>query len=158
MPGARLLIGVLIGVTFFFVQRMLESGAVVFDASPMVLAWLPTAVLASGGAAAHRAHALTRARTIYSGWCFRHGLRLSLEQVFLRLEQRFVLVERDLEFTALGARGQPLDASGRPPAPAWPAVAAVAAGAAGAVGAARPGPGGGRFRELCRQRRVAAAR
>jgi lipopolysaccharide export system permease protein len=44
--GARLLIGVLIGVTFFFTQRMLESGAVVFDASPMVLAWLPTAVLA----------------------------------------------------------------------------------------------------------------
>jgi lipopolysaccharide export system permease protein len=45
--GARLLIGVLIGVTFFFAQRMLESGAVVFDASPLVLAWLPTAVLAA---------------------------------------------------------------------------------------------------------------
>jgi len=44
--GARLLIGVLIGVTFFFVQRMLESGAVVFDASPLVLAWFPTALLA----------------------------------------------------------------------------------------------------------------
>jgi lipopolysaccharide export system permease protein len=45
--GARLLIGVLIGVTFFFAQRMLESGAVVFDASPLVLAWLPTGVLAA---------------------------------------------------------------------------------------------------------------
>lgn len=45
--GARLLIGVLIGVTFFFTQRMLESGAVVFDASPLVLAWLPTSVLAA---------------------------------------------------------------------------------------------------------------
>jgi lipopolysaccharide export system permease protein len=45
--GARLLIGVLIGVTFFFVQRMLESGAVVFDASPMVLAWFPTVLLAA---------------------------------------------------------------------------------------------------------------
>jgi lipopolysaccharide export system permease protein len=44
--GARLLIGVLIGVTFFFVQRTLESGTVVFDVSPMVLAWLPTSVLA----------------------------------------------------------------------------------------------------------------
>jgi lipopolysaccharide export system permease protein len=45
--GARTLIGVLIGVTFFFIQRMLESGAVVFDASPMVLAWLPTLLLAT---------------------------------------------------------------------------------------------------------------
>ena len=47
--GARTLIGVLIGVSFFLVQRMLESGAVVFDASPLVLAWTPTALL---GAAA----------------------------------------------------------------------------------------------------------
>ena len=45
--GARLMIGVLIGVTFFFVQRMLESGAIVFDASPFVLAWFPTLLLAS---------------------------------------------------------------------------------------------------------------
>jgi lipopolysaccharide export system permease protein len=44
--GSRTLIGVLIGVTFFFIQRLLESGAVVFNASPMVLAWLPTALLA----------------------------------------------------------------------------------------------------------------
>jgi lipopolysaccharide export system permease protein len=43
--GARTLIGVLIGVTFFLVQRMLESGAIVFDASPFVLAWFPTALL-----------------------------------------------------------------------------------------------------------------
>jgi lipopolysaccharide export system permease protein len=47
--GARTLIGVLIGVTFFLVQRMLESGAVVFDASPLVLAWAPTVFL--GGTA-----------------------------------------------------------------------------------------------------------
>ena len=45
--GARTLMGVLIGVAFFFVQRMLESGAVVFDASPLVLAWFPTALLAA---------------------------------------------------------------------------------------------------------------
>ena len=41
------MIGVLIGVVFFFVQRTLESGAVVFDARPLVLAWLPTGVLAA---------------------------------------------------------------------------------------------------------------
>jgi lipopolysaccharide export system permease protein len=45
--GSRTLIGVLIGVSFFLVQRMLESGAVVFDASPLVLAWFPTVLLAS---------------------------------------------------------------------------------------------------------------
>lgn len=45
--GARTLMGVLIGVAFFFVQRMLESGAVVFDVSPIVLAWFPTALLAA---------------------------------------------------------------------------------------------------------------
>ncbi|HEV7608621.1 MAG TPA: LPS export ABC transporter permease LptG [Steroidobacteraceae bacterium] len=45
--GARTLLGVLIGVSFFLVQRMLESGALVFDASPLVLAWFPTALLAS---------------------------------------------------------------------------------------------------------------
>jgi lipopolysaccharide export system permease protein len=45
--GSRTLVGVLIGVSFFLVQRTLESGAVVFDASPMVLAWFPTALLAS---------------------------------------------------------------------------------------------------------------
>jgi len=45
--GTRTLLGVLIGVTFFLVQRMLESGALVFDASPLVLAWFPTALLGS---------------------------------------------------------------------------------------------------------------
>jgi lipopolysaccharide export system permease protein len=47
--GARTLMGVLIGVSFFLVQRMLESGAVVFDVNPLLLAWTPTALL--GGAA-----------------------------------------------------------------------------------------------------------
>ena len=45
--GTRTLIGVLIGLSFFLVQRMLESGAVVFNASPIVLAWAPTAMLAA---------------------------------------------------------------------------------------------------------------
>jgi lipopolysaccharide export system permease protein len=47
--GTRTLMGVLMGLTFFLVQRMFESGAVVFDASPIVLAWAPTLLL---GAAA----------------------------------------------------------------------------------------------------------
>ncbi len=45
--GARMMVGVLIGVSFFFVQRTLESGAIVFQASPLLLAWLPTALLAT---------------------------------------------------------------------------------------------------------------
>jgi lipopolysaccharide export system permease protein len=44
--GARTLFGVLIGMAFFLVQRLLESGAVVFDASPILLAWFPTVLLA----------------------------------------------------------------------------------------------------------------
>jgi lipopolysaccharide export system permease protein len=44
--GTRTLIGVLIGVAFFLVQRTLESGAIVFNASPFMLAWLPTFLLA----------------------------------------------------------------------------------------------------------------
>jgi len=45
--GSRTLVGVLIGMTFFLVQRMLESGALVFDASPIVLAWTPTFLLST---------------------------------------------------------------------------------------------------------------
>lgn len=45
--GSRTLVGVLIGMAFFLVQRMLESGALVFDASPLVLAWTPTVLLAT---------------------------------------------------------------------------------------------------------------
>lgn len=44
--GARMVIGVLIGVAFFLMQRTLESGAVVFDLDPMLLAWVPTSILA----------------------------------------------------------------------------------------------------------------
>jgi lipopolysaccharide export system permease protein len=45
--GSRTLFGVLIGMSFFLVQRTLESGALVFDASPIVLAWAPTTLLAA---------------------------------------------------------------------------------------------------------------
>lgn len=43
--GARTVIGVLIGVAFFLVQRTLESGTIVFDLDPIILAWIPTSML-----------------------------------------------------------------------------------------------------------------
>lgn len=44
--GARTLVGLLLGVAFFLLQRMIESGAIVFELDPVLLAWLPTAGLA----------------------------------------------------------------------------------------------------------------
>jgi lipopolysaccharide export system permease protein len=44
--GARLLIGVMIGLSFFLLQRLLESGTIVFNANPIVLAWTPSLLLA----------------------------------------------------------------------------------------------------------------
>lgn len=44
--GARTMIGLIIGIVFFLMQRMLESGVIVFDAPPILLAWLPTLCLA----------------------------------------------------------------------------------------------------------------
>ena len=43
--GARTTIGLLLGIGFFLLQRMLESGAIVFDANPVLLAWVPTALM-----------------------------------------------------------------------------------------------------------------
>jgi len=43
--GARLLTGLLLGLGFFFMQRFIESGTIVFDLNPVILAWLPTTVL-----------------------------------------------------------------------------------------------------------------
>lgn len=45
--GSRMLVGLLIGLGFFFLQRMIESGAVVFHLNPILLAWLPTTLLAA---------------------------------------------------------------------------------------------------------------
>jgi lipopolysaccharide export system permease protein len=45
--GARTLVGLLLGVGFFLMQRLIESGAVVFSLNPVLLAWLPTLVLAT---------------------------------------------------------------------------------------------------------------
>lgn len=43
--GARTTLGMVIGISFFLLQRMLESGAVVFDANPVLMAWIPTALM-----------------------------------------------------------------------------------------------------------------
>jgi lipopolysaccharide export system permease protein len=44
--GARVAVGMMIGIGFFLLQRLIESGTLVFDLNPIVLAWLPTALLA----------------------------------------------------------------------------------------------------------------
>ena len=44
--GTRMMLGMLIGIGFFLLQRLIESGTVVFQLNPVLLAWLPTALLA----------------------------------------------------------------------------------------------------------------
>jgi lipopolysaccharide export system permease protein len=44
--GARAVLGILIGAGFFLFARLLENGGVVFDMSPLLVAWTPTAVMA----------------------------------------------------------------------------------------------------------------
>jgi lipopolysaccharide export system permease protein len=43
--GSRTLVGLLLGLGFFLLQRLIESGTIVFQLNPIVLAWLPTALL-----------------------------------------------------------------------------------------------------------------
>jgi lipopolysaccharide export system permease protein len=45
--GTRTMIGLAIGIAFFLLQRLIESGTIVFSLNPVVLAWLPTALLAA---------------------------------------------------------------------------------------------------------------
>lgn len=45
--GARTLVGLLLGMGFFLLQRLIESGTIVFELNPIALAWLPTALLAT---------------------------------------------------------------------------------------------------------------
>jgi lipopolysaccharide export system permease protein len=45
--GTRMLTGLIAGITLFLLQRLIESGTVVFDLNPVLLAWLPTALLAT---------------------------------------------------------------------------------------------------------------
>ncbi len=44
--GTRMMLGLAIGIGFFLLQRLIESGTVVFALNPVVLAWLPTTLLA----------------------------------------------------------------------------------------------------------------
>jgi lipopolysaccharide export system permease protein len=44
--GARTLVGLLLGIVFFLLQRLIESGTLVFELDPVLLAWLPTTLLA----------------------------------------------------------------------------------------------------------------
>jgi lipopolysaccharide export system permease protein len=48
--GARLTIGLVIGILYFFLQRVVGSGVSVFQLSPLVLAWLPAALLTAAAA------------------------------------------------------------------------------------------------------------
>ncbi|MGH8298006.1 MAG: LPS export ABC transporter permease LptG [Steroidobacteraceae bacterium] len=45
--GTRLMLGLVIGIAFFLLQRLIESGTIVFNLDPVILAWLPTALLAT---------------------------------------------------------------------------------------------------------------
>ncbi len=44
--GTRMMLGLLIGIGFFLLQRLIESGTVVFQLDPVLLAWIPTTLLA----------------------------------------------------------------------------------------------------------------
>ncbi len=45
--GSRMVVGLLIGVALFLLQRLIDAGTVVFNLDPIVLAWLPTMLLAA---------------------------------------------------------------------------------------------------------------
>jgi lipopolysaccharide export system permease protein len=45
--GTRMMLGLILGIGFFLLQRLIESGTIVFDLNPVMLAWLPTALLAT---------------------------------------------------------------------------------------------------------------
>ena len=43
--GARTMVGLIVGIALFLLQRLIESGTLVFDLNPAILAWIPTALL-----------------------------------------------------------------------------------------------------------------
>jgi lipopolysaccharide export system permease protein len=45
--GARTTFGLVLGVGYFLLQRMVENGTLAFNLDPVLLAWLPTALLAA---------------------------------------------------------------------------------------------------------------
>lgn len=44
--GARTMVGLIVGIALFLLQRLIESGTLVFDLNPVILAWIPTTLLA----------------------------------------------------------------------------------------------------------------
>ena len=45
--GARMVLGLVLGIGLFLLQRLIESGTVVFHLDPVLLAWAPTLLLAT---------------------------------------------------------------------------------------------------------------
>jgi lipopolysaccharide export system permease protein len=43
--GARTMVGMMLGIALFLLQRLIESGTLVFDLNPVILAWIPTVLL-----------------------------------------------------------------------------------------------------------------
>ncbi|HEY6453373.1 MAG TPA: LPS export ABC transporter permease LptG [Steroidobacteraceae bacterium] len=44
--SARTTLGLTLGILYFFLQRLVESGSLVFNLNPLLLAWVPTGLLA----------------------------------------------------------------------------------------------------------------
>ena len=44
--AARTTLGFALGIVYFFLQRLVESGTLVFNLNPLLLAWVPTGLLA----------------------------------------------------------------------------------------------------------------
>lgn len=45
--GARIGVGLVLGIAFFLLQQMIESGAIVYGGDPALLAWVPTLLMAT---------------------------------------------------------------------------------------------------------------
>jgi hypothetical protein len=148
--GTRTLLGVLIGVTFFLVQRMLESGALVFDASPVVLAWSPTVLLGGVALRADRANSL--AATFSSRPSQEQVLASSSSSCFLKIASYLYPGSRTPRPSS-ARRASPR--SGRAASQAWPAACRNGSGRGRAGG--RAGAGSGNFAASCGSRRVAIA-
>ena len=43
--GARTVVGILLGVVFFLITRTIENGGQLFGMNPVLVGWLPTAVI-----------------------------------------------------------------------------------------------------------------
>ena len=44
--GSRTVIGIVVGVVYFLINRLLENGGDVYDLNPLLVAWAPAAALA----------------------------------------------------------------------------------------------------------------